>query len=108
MNDVNVSLLKSSPKHNRPEIRDETVHRLTEHHFPVVRANQESRGRKKTKKCRVCYGRGIKTTSGRAIEVNIVGKDCPSHPGFHVDQDCFLAYRTKLDYSGPPEELGSF
>ena len=66
MHDVIASLLTSSPELNHPAIREETVHRLTARHFSVVRANQEGGGRKKTKKCRVCYARGIKTTSGRA------------------------------------------
>ena len=93
---VIASLPTSSPKLNHPAIQEETVHRLTGRHFSVVRADQEGGGRKKTKKCCVCYARGI----------NTICKDCPSHPGLHVDRDCFLAYHTKLDYSGPPEDLG--
>ena len=48
------------------------------------------------------------TSSGRAIEVNTVCKDCPSHPGLHVDRDRFIAYDTKLDHSEPRRETRKF
>lgn len=108
MHDLIAILSTSSPKLNRPIIQEETVHRLTGRHFPVSRSIQQGGGRRKTKKCCVCYARGIKTASGIAIEVNSVCRDCPSHPGLHVDQDCFLVYHTKIDYYCPPEALGDF
>ena len=40
------------------------------------------------------------TSSGRAIEVCTVCKDCPSHPGLHV--------QVWTMHSRPTEDLGSF
>ncbi|XP_064631644.1 piggyBac transposable element-derived protein 4-like [Lineus longissimus] len=102
LHDVVAMLLTSSPKLNKLVIREETVHRLTGRHFPVLRGFVPSGKRRKTKNCKVCYARGLRGPSGKPLETVMVCKNCPSHPGLHVDRDCFEAYHTEVDYSGDP------
>ena len=75
--------------------------RLTErNHFLGKReAPDWNKMKSRTKKCRVCLGRGIKTPAGNEIKTAWICKGCPGEPGLCVDKECFEIFHTKFDFS---------
>ena len=98
--DVINMLLVSSPKLNRELPMRDTVHRLTGRHFPAKKQPKEGAvDQRPKKKCRVCYARGIRTAKGAPVETVWICQSCPSQPGLHIEQGCFEAYHTQLNFS---------
>ena len=87
------------PQHLINEPGTDLPDRLTGRHFPFQKMPQEgSKDPRPTKKCRVCYTKGIKTKKGGPVKTAYVCRFCPSNSGLHPDL-CFELYHTVLDYS---------
>ena len=79
-------------------IPDDTFHHLSGRHFILVKkAPPEAKDQRPTKRCRVCYVRGIPTKNGSAIKTVYVCQACPSEPSLHPET-CFEISHTKLSY----------
>ena len=74
-------LLLSMPKLNLNKnihIPD-TILRLTGQHFPEQRkADENAKDKRPSKKCRVCYAKGIRSNKGQPLKTVYI---CPSQPG---------------------------
>jgi len=79
-------------------VNDETVTRLTGRHFPGLLKPQEgAKDQRPSKRCRVCYKRGIRTDKGIALKTRYICLNCPSFPALHPDT-CFQLYHTKENF----------
>lgn len=78
---------------------DETVERLTGRHFPSLKiAPPGAKDQRPSKRCRVCYARGIRSDKGHPLKTVYICRFCPSEPGLHPEK-CFEDYHTKVDYT---------
>ena len=90
--------LRPSEQEREP-IPDDTFHHSSGRHFILVKkAPPEAKDQRPTKRCRVCYARGIHTKNSSAIKTTYVCKACPCEPVLHPET-CFEIYHTKLNYN---------
>ena len=96
-------LLQNSPRLENPLGRppmDNLVRLTGRNHFPGKRVAPDwNKMKSRTKKCRVCSARGIKTTSGNEIKTAWTCKGCPGEPGLCVDKECFEIFHIKFNFS---------
>jgi hypothetical protein len=112
LHNVISQMLTHSPRLNKATLREDVVHRLTgRQHFPTRRALPDTSAKSKSKwmskVCRVCWARGKRSPTGKALYTNWICDACPSQPGLHNDLpelDCFKAYHTLIDYETPHDD----
>ena len=93
-------LLQNCPRLEGKPPADNLVRLTGRNHFPGKReAPDWNKMKSRTKKCRVCAARGIKTQSGNEVKTAWICKACPGEPGLCVDKECFEIFHTKFDIS---------
>ena len=99
MHETILHLLATSPKLNKTLVLDDNIHQLNGKHFPVTRQPAgDTKDKRPSKICRVCYAQNIKTKKGQPVKTVHICKTCPPEPGLHND-DCFEIYDTVLHFS---------
>ena len=79
-------------------VLDETVSRLTGHHFPgLLLPKPDAKDQQPSKRCGICYKKNIKTDHGTALKTRYICITCPSQPVLHPDK-CFELHHTKHDF----------
>ena len=101
--DLCTLLLQKSPGLENPlEIPpiDNIIQLTGRNHWPgKEEAPDWKKTKSKTKRCRVCAAKGIKTQSGNVINTGCICMGCLEEPGLCVDKDCFEIFHTKFDIS---------
>ena len=81
---------------------DETITRLTGHHFPSQKeASEGAKDKHLSKPCWLCYSHRLHVPKVEKLEICYVCISCPSVPGvpgLHPS-GCLHAYHTQLDYT---------
>jgi len=95
-----ITLVTSRPSEQECErVPDDLAYRLTGRHFvSVKKALPDAKDQRPTKRCRVCYARGLRTANGTPIKTIYICKACLLEPGLHPDS-CFEIYHTQLNYA---------